>query len=58
MSGLTIRTLDSGIPDSMDTTVRTMCGAWEVMKVVNSPLTGSNEATQPQVSSGQGCTRG
>ena len=58
MSGLTMRTLDSGMPESMDTTVRTTWGAWLVMKVVRSPLIGSNEATQPQVSSGQGCTRG
>ena len=58
MSGEMMRTLDSGRPDSIDTTVRTTCGACEVIQVVSSPRTGSNDATQPQVSSGQGWTRG
>jgi len=46
------------MPESIDTTVRTRCGACEVMYTVNCPVGLLNEATQPQVSSGQGCTRG
>ena len=38
-------------------TVRTTCGAWNVPQTVSLPFTLSIEATQPQVSSGQGWVR-
>ena len=49
--------LASGMPDSSEATVRTTCGAWNVPQTVSSPFILSIEATQAQVSSGQGCTR-
>lgn len=49
--------LCSGKPEISDTTVRMTCGAWNVPHSVNSPFTLSNEATDWQVSSGEGCVR-
>ncbi len=58
MSPPIMRILLSGMPESIAVTVRTRCGACEVRYTVSCPVTLSNEATQPQVSSGHGCTRG
>ena len=58
MSPPTTRILLSAMPDSMASTVRTRCGACVVRYSVRLPVALLNEATQPQVSSGQGCTRG
>ena len=49
--------LCSGMLVMREATVRTACGAWKVPQMVSLPLTLSIDATQPQVSSGQGCTR-
>ena len=52
-----MRILCSGMPEISEATVRTACGAWKVPQTVSLPLTLSIEATQPQVSIGQGWTR-
>ena len=57
MSGETMRMLCSGMLEMSEATVRTACGAWKVPQTVSLPLILSIEATQPQVSIGQGWTR-
>jgi hypothetical protein len=46
-----------GDAEISEATVRTACGAWKVPQTVSLPLTLSIDATQPQVSSGQGWVR-
>ena len=57
MSGEMTWILCSGIFEISDATVRMTCGAWNVPHTVNSPRILSKEATQWQVSSGDGWTR-
>ena len=58
MSGEMTRILCSGSPATIAYSVRWACGAWVVDQTVSLPVTGSIDATVPQVSMGAGCTRG